>query len=262
MRARLLIVAALLVGAVAGWLIAPAVLPGAWPPGAPAVRMAHTIQTDQAEATLPLATVGPPPPSPEPVLSPEQTADLAAGVLGREIPPVAGADLVAVPGSVPAPVPTAPEVVQVRVEVEQGLPVDAAVFAGFVMEVLNDPRGWGAGGAMSFARTDGTAQMRVVLASPSVVDQMCAPLRTVSLYSCGRNGHAALNAERWAIGGEPFLAGGGDITAYRQYLVTHEVGHLLGHPHQQCPAAGSPAPVMVQQSMSLEGCLPNAWPNP
>ena len=44
-----------------------------------------------------------------------------------------------------------------RVEVERGLPVDGARFAGFVLATLNDDRSWGHDGAMTFARTDGDA---------------------------------------------------------------------------------------------------------
>ena len=45
-------------------------------------------------------------------------------------------------------------------------------------------------------------------------------------------------------------------------LVNHEVGHLLHlhHPDPQCPGKGLPAPVMTQQSTTLDGCLANPWP--
>ena len=46
------------------------------------------------------------------------------------------------------------------------------------MATLNDPRSWGRGRSTSFARTDGDAEMRVLLASPKTVDALCAPLRT------------------------------------------------------------------------------------
>ena len=109
---------------------------------------------------------------------------------------------------------------------------------------------------MSFARTDGPADLRVVLASPALVDALCAPLATAGQFSCGRNGHAALNFRRWVQATDEFA----DRTLYRQYLVNHEVGHLLGHPHERCPGAGLPAPLMQQQSIRVAPCLPNGWP--
>ena len=181
-----------------------------------------------------------------------------AGLTTDEVPAAASGNLVTVPGSTEAPRP-AQRVRTVRVQFEEGLPVDGAAFAELVMDVLNDERGWGHDGSVAFARTDGEAEISVVLVSGATTDQLCVPLRTMGEYSCGRNGRAVLNAERWSSGAEPFLAAGADLTAYREYLVNHEVGHLLGRPHVTCPAPGTVAPVMVQQSIDLGGCLPNGW---
>jgi hypothetical protein len=184
-------------------------------------------------------------------------ADRSAGLLSAAVPESAGGDLVVVPGSAPAPAPDRP-VRTVRVEVEQGLEVDGTLFAAMVMTTLNDPRGWGGDGSLSFARTDGDADLRVVLASPDKVDAMCAPLNTHGDYSCGRNGHAAINYTRWVQATDEFA----DRTVYRQYVVNHEVGHLLGHPHVSCTGAGDRAPIMQQQSIRVAPCTPNSWPYP
>ncbi|MFF3065128.1 DUF3152 domain-containing protein [Oerskovia sp. NPDC057915] len=185
----------------------------------------------------------------------ERVVEEGSGLVGREVVLDLGGALVVVPAEVPAPGPGT--VRRVRVEVEQGLPVDGETFAAAVLATLNDPRGWSAVDGVTFARTGGDADIRVVLASPATTDRLCAPLKTIGEYSCGTTGAAILNFSRWVNGATDF---GQDLPLYRQYLVNHEVGHVLGHRHVSCPAPGALAPVMVQQSMSTEGCLPNGWP--
>lgn len=184
-------------------------------------------------------------------------ADRQAGLLATTVQDAADGELVVVAGSTPAPFPDR-AVTTIRVEVEAGLPVDGALFAETVMATLNDPRGWGADGSVSFARTDGPADLRVVLASPDLVDELCAPLDTVGQYSCGTKGHAVLNHMRWVQANPEFP----DKAQYRQYLVNHEVGHLLGHRHVECPAPGERAPLMQQQTVGVAPCQPNGWPFP
>jgi hypothetical protein len=186
--------------------------------------------------------------------------DREAGLTSAAVPQVAGWDLVVVPGSEPAPHPER-TVRTVRVEVEAGLDVDGARFAQAVMRILNDARGWGGDGSLSFARTDGDADVRVVLASPDKVDAMCAPLNTHGDYSCGRYGHAAINHTRWVQATDEFRRDF-DVATYREYVITHEVGHLLGHQHVSCPGAGQRAPVMQQQSIRVAPCVANPWPFP
>ena len=165
--------------------------------------------------------------------------------------------LVVVPGSIPAPGDG--PVKQVRVEVEAGLPVDGAAFADFVLSTLNDPRGWGHGGRMTFARSSGAYDMRVVLASPVTSARLCAPLQTMGTLSCGQGRSAVLTHFRWVKATPDY---GSDRTGYRRYVVNHEVGHLLGRGHEMCPGVGEVAPVMMQQTKGLKGCLPNSWPYP
>ena len=203
------------------------------------------------------ATAPAPAPTTAPPTDPRTADDVAAGLLSLDVPAGASGRLDVVPGDDPAPRPGA--VKTVRVEVEEGLDVDGARFAGYVMETLNDPHGWGAGGAFSFARTDDDADYRVVLASATTVDRLCAPLRTQGEVSCAIDGHATINYARWVTATPEFS---GIVRTYRQYVVNHEVGHLLGHGHATCPGAGLLAPVMQQQTYEVAPCLPNAWPNP
>ena len=98
-----------------------------------------------------------------------------------------------------------------------------------------------------------------MLASPTSVDTLCAPLDTGGEVSCGTRGHAVLNLRRWVLATDEYAQ---DKTGYRHYLVNHEVGHLLGHGHDQCPADGAVASVMQQQSYKVAPCLPNPWPFP
>ncbi|WP_432544772.1 DUF3152 domain-containing protein [Kineococcus sp. SYSU DK002] len=197
-------------------------------------------------------------PAPPPGLT---AADVTAGVLRREVPQGGGGVLVVVPGSSPAP--ASARVRTVRVEVEQDLldagVLDPVAFAGFALTVLNDPRGWGAGGATSFARTDGDAQMRLVLATPDTSAALCRPLRTMGTMSCRTGDAAVLTWYRWV---EAIPDYGEDRTGYRQYVVNHEIGHVLGHGHEPHPGVGRPAPVMMQQTKGLKGALPNPWPHP
>ena len=214
--------------------------------------------------TLPEPPVAPEvPPTPAPIdpLAVDAAgltfADRQAGLLSTGVPTSATGQLAVVPGSVAAPAPDRP-VRTVRVEVEAGLEIDPALFAEMVMATLNDPRSWGGDGSMTFARTDGEAELRVVLASPALTDQLCAPLETVGIYSCGMEGRAVLNYGRWVQATPEFA----DRTVYRQYLVNHEVGHLLGHGHVTCPGPGVVAPVMQQQTVAVAPCVVNGWPLP
>jgi hypothetical protein len=147
----------------------------------------------------------------------------------------------------------------VRVEVEKGTDVDLQAFARQVMTTLNDPRSWGHGGTMTFARTDAkTADIRVLLASPDTSERLCTPLETHGTESCSIGNKAILTTYRWAMGTPEFPS----LAVYREYVVNHEVGHVLGHRHQQCPGKGQVAPVMQQQTIKVAPCRPNGWPFP
>jgi hypothetical protein len=156
-----------------------------------------------------------------------------------------------------------------RVDVEQGLGLDAELFAQAVHKTLNDDRSWAHSGARTFERIhSGETDFVITLASPGTTADWCARSgldTTVDNVSCdsAATERVMINAYRWAQGSQTY---GDQMHAYRQMLINHEVGHRLGYSHVTCDKNGDLAPVMQQQTKFLEHdgirCLPNPWPYP
>ncbi|MFD3974869.1 DUF3152 domain-containing protein [Streptomyces cyaneofuscatus] len=157
-----------------------------------------------------------------------------------------------------------------RIDVEKGLSLDAGLFAEAVQKTLNDDRSWAHNGAMTFERiSSGSPDFVITLASPGTTGEWCAKSgldTTVQNVSCdsASTDRVMINAYRWAQGSATF--GPKKMLAYRQMLINHEVGHRLGHDHVSCRTPGAPAPVMQQQTKSLDldgiKCKPNPWVYP
>lgn len=142
------------------------------------------------------------------------------------------------------------------VQVERGLPTSAQKFARVVDSVLGDTRGWASRGHVLRRSTLDRAAFRVVLASPKTADELCAPLDTDGRLSCRVGERAVINAWRWWNGAQGYDR----LERYRTYVVNHEVGHALGYAHAGCTGIADVAPVMLQQTIGLDGCRPNPWP--
>ncbi|MFF9346113.1 DUF3152 domain-containing protein [Streptomyces sp. NPDC014734] len=157
-----------------------------------------------------------------------------------------------------------------RIDVEQGLGLDAQLFARAVQETLNDDRSWAHDGEMTFERiSSGDPDFVITLASPGTTADWCRKSgldTTEDNVSCdsAATERVMINAYRWAQGSSTF--GPDKLFAYRQMLINHEVGHRLGHNHVSCRTPGKLAPVMQQQTKSLDidgiKCLPNPWVHP
>ena len=143
------------------------------------------------------------------------------------------------------------------VEVEQNLAFAADQIARLVDATLTDPRGWSTD-TRPLVRVDAAPTIRVLLVTPGTADALCAPLETRGRLSCRNGANVVLNAWRWVNGTPDYTK----LLNYRRYVINHEVGHALGFAHQPCPSPGSLAPVMLQQSLGLDGCRPNPWPEP
>ncbi|MFJ2965155.1 DUF3152 domain-containing protein [Streptomyces collinus] len=174
----------------------------------------------------------------------------------------------AVPGIAEAP--GAGQKFTYRVDVEQGLGLDGALFAEAVQQTLNDQRSWAHNGARTFERIySGKPDFVITLASPGTTADWCAKSgldTTQDNVSCdsAATERVMINAYRWAQGSETY--GDAKIHAYRQMLINHEVGHRLGYGHVTCDKDGDLAPVMQQQTKFLDHdgihCRANAWPYP
>ena len=132
-----------------------------------------------------------------------------------------------------------------------------ASFAAVVDATLHDRRGWQRAGFRLVE--DPRAPYSVVLVEPAEAQRLCQPYDVYSKYSCQNGPTVVLNAERWRTATPKWT---GTLAAYREMLVNHEFGHLLGqhHPSSTCLRAGALAPVMGQQSTELNGCRANPWP--
>lgn len=145
-----------------------------------------------------------------------------------------------------------------RVQVEGGIGEDPAAFASAVQRTLIDERSWGA--RLAFQRVEsGPVAFAVVLASPTTAQRLCRPLDVDYRLSCFQHGRSVIDDARWRTGADAYAD---DLAAYRTYVVNHEVGHALGHHHEDCEADGALAPVMMQQTKGIDGCRPNPWPFP
>lgn len=210
-----------------------------------------TPSPDQSSAT-------PPAPAAEPIEIDELEVEAVPDDDFDEddIPTTGSGKFVVAEGSSEA---TGDDPLRYTVEVEKELPFDVDQAAEFIDETLADERGWVSEGKQFKRVSDDSYDIRILISTPDTVDELCAPLQTQGEVSCGTAYRATLNAMRWALAVPDY---DGDVDNYRRYLILHEVGHLLGKRHVDCPGAGELAPTMVQQTYGVGECKPNPWPAP
>ncbi|MGW0647163.1 DUF3152 domain-containing protein [Streptomyces badius] len=210
----------------------------------------------------------PTPKQPKPEVKPLSYADRMAQPYPLAADLRASGEFEAVPGLAKAPGKGQKH--RYRIDVEKGLGLDAGLFAEAVQKTLNDDRSWAHNGAMTFERiSSGQPDFVITLASPGTTGDWCAKSgldTTIDNVSCdsASTDRIMINAYRWAQGAATF--GPDKLLPYRQMLINHEVGHRLGYNHVSCRTPGALAPVMQQQTKTLElegiKCKPNPWVHP
>jgi hypothetical protein len=131
--------------------------------------------------------------------------------------------------------------------VDSDVNYDAKKFAEEVAIYLADPDGW----AQFHTFVPGKGKT-IHLSSPKTLKHNgCKDPK----LSCAVMGGTMvwLNADRWMHGASASKL---PLERYRQYMVTHEMGHSLGNDHVKCPGSG-PAPLMMQQTLGIGNCTPN-----
>ena len=132
-------------------------------------------------------------------------------------------------------------------------------FAAKLTSTLNDPRGWSLDGQVSFTQVESGCNMVAWLSSATDMPSFGAICD--SDWSCTVSPNVIINYDRWRYASDAWNGANGSLDDYRSMVINHESGHWLGFDHRYCGGAGQPAPVMQQQSISLQGCTFNPWPN-
>lgn len=130
-------------------------------------------------------------------------------------------------------------------------------FASQAAQTLADGRGWAQLG-IRFQQVSSGGVFNLILSEASLVPSF-SPACSAD-WSCRVGGSVIINDDRWSGATSAWNSTGGSLRDYRHYVVNHEVGHWLGQGHTDCSGAGAKAPVMLQQSINLQGCTPNPWP--
>lgn len=136
---------------------------------------------------------------------------------------------------------------------------DTNEFIAQVAQTLADNRGWvRAGYVFNRVQLAAQADFSLILVQAELLDTVPG---CDSNWSCRSGRNVYINENRWNGATTAWNNAGGSLRDYRHMVVNHEVGHFLGHGHFNCSDSPSDsAPVMQQQSISLQGCRFNPWP--
>jgi len=150
-------------------------------------------------------------------------------------------------------------IVTYDVSTRGAITADLSEFKSIANQTLNDGRGWARLG-VSFQEVESGGRFTLILSEANKVTDF-SNICSVD-WSCRVGRYIIINQDRWLNTSTSWSQSGGSVIDYRYMVVTHEVGHWLGHSddNAHCGGSGQPAPVMQQQSIDLLGCSFNPWP--
>ena len=129
-----------------------------------------------------------------------------------------------------------------RTSVDRDVRYNPSDFEFYVTAYLNDPFGWNSKGYF-FEQVTSAEDIHIRLSSPKTIAKVCGlPDNLSCAVMNGKNVY--LNSHRWVRGSKKSKL---SLDDYRQYMVSHEIGHILGFDHTTCPCVGCKAPIMMQQ---------------
>ena len=153
--------------------------------------------------------------------------------------------------------PTQSKVVTYSIRTKGPTKSNIQEFSSLAAQTLADSRGWSKAG-VGFKEVSSGGSFVLWRATAEQVPSFSSGCS--SNYSCRVGKDVIINEERWNNATNSWNAAGGSLRDYRHMVVNHEVGHFLSLGHENCKTPGSPAPIMQQQSIDLQGCTFNPWP--
>ena len=153
------------------------------------------------------------------------------------------------------PATAAPRTFTYSVAARGASPELIGAFAAKIERVYADPRGWSLDEQVAFRRVAAGGDFTIWLVAPTRMASFGGDCN--ASWNCRAGRDVVINESRWQTG-SPYWHGA--LDDYRSMIVNHETGHWLGLDHDACAVAGSPAPIMMQQSKGTGACSPNAWP--
>jgi hypothetical protein len=151
-----------------------------------------------------------------------------------------------------------------HVQTHRDIPLDEAQhFRQTIHQTLNDPRSWGISFndvPLDFLLKLPKETAFIIRLTPAThLNKMYAQFKEQQLSVANMDQRTIhINYCRWTEGcpNQSQLP----LEQYRQYVIQHEVGHMMGKGHPTTLPNQKEAPIMMQQTLGIHQFQPNQWP--